>query len=46
MLAQRARIRGMYPVAKINKVGSGSNKFCLEVLAGQRSRLGATGVGG
>ena len=30
--------KGFYPVAKINKTGSGSNKFCLAKLVEARSR--------
>jgi hypothetical protein len=36
---------GFYPVAKNNREGSGSNKFCLAVLAWEKARLTAPRVG-
>ena len=42
VLAERGTQCGFYPVAEIYGMGSGSNKFCLEVLVGYGARFGAT----
>jgi hypothetical protein len=37
VLAERAHTSWVYPVAKINSTGSGSNKFCLAKLLHART---------
>jgi hypothetical protein len=36
----------VYPAAKINNIGSGSNKFCLAVPGGRAHLLACAGLGG